>query len=86
MMTKEQVYREIQDVWGLNDNTTLKEIKEFYKTITGLDNLSISQKLKYLYEYILDSMLRDNDITIDLYIEIKNELIGQMSIKNRYNK
>ena len=76
MMTKEQVYREIQDVWGLNDNTTLKEIKEFYKTITGLDNLSTSQKLKYLYEYILDSMLKDNDITIDLYIEIKNELIG----------
>ena len=76
MMTKEQVYKEIQDVWGLNDNTTLKEIKEFYKTITGLDNLSTSQKLKYLYEYILDSMLRDNDITIDLYIEIKNELIG----------
>ena len=76
MMTKEQVYKEIQDVWKLNDNTTLKEIKEFYKTITGLDNLSTSQKLKYLYEYILDSMLRDNDITIDLYIEIKNELIG----------
>lgn len=76
MMTKEQVYKEIQDVWGLNDNTTLKEIKEFYRTITGLDNLSTSQKLKYLYEYILDSMLRDNDITIDLYIEIKNELIG----------
>ena len=76
MMTKEQVYREIQDVWKLNNNTTLKEIKEFYKTITGLDNLSTSQKLKYLYEYILDSMLRDNDITIDLYIELKNELIG----------
>ena len=76
MMNKEQVYKEIQDVWKLNDNTTLKEIKEFYKTITGLDNLSISQKLKYLYEYILDSMLRDNDITIDLYIELKNELIG----------
>ena len=76
MMTKEQVYKEIQDVWKLNDNTTLKEIKEFYKTITGLDNLSTSQKLKYLYEYILDSMLKDNDITIDLYIELKNELIG----------
>lgn len=76
MMTKEQVYKEIQDVWELNDNTTLKEIKGFYKTITGLDNLSTSQKLKYLYEYILDSMLRDNDITIDLYIELKNELIG----------
>lgn len=76
MMTKEQVYREINDVWKLNDNTTLRDIKEFYKTITGLDNLNISQKLKYLYEYILDSMLKDNDITMDLYIELKNELLG----------
>ena len=74
-MTKEQVYKEIEDVWKLNDNTTLKEIKEFYKTITGLDNLTISQKLEYLYRYILDSMLMDDDITIDLYMEIKNELI-----------
>ena len=74
-MTKEQVYKEIEDVWKLNDNTTLKEIKEFYKTITGLGNLTISQKLEYLYRYILDSMLMDDDITIDLYMEIKNELI-----------
>lgn len=77
-MTKEQVYKEIEDVWKLNDNTTLKEIKEFYTTITGLDNLTISQKLKYLYEYILDSMLRDDDITIELYLEIKNELYASI--------
>lgn len=75
MMTKEQVYKEIEDVWKLNDNTTLKEIKEFYRTITGLNNLTISKKLEYLYRYILDSMLVDEDITIDLYKEMENELI-----------
>ena len=75
MMTKEQVYKEIEDVWTLNDNTTLKEIKEFYRTITGLNNLTISKKLEYLYRYILDSMLVDEDITIDLYKEMENELI-----------
>lgn len=75
MMTKEQVYKEIEDVWKLNDNTTLKEIKEFYRTITGLNNLTINKKLEYLYRYILDSMLVDEDITIDLYKEMENELI-----------
>ena len=66
-MSKEQVYHEMETIWNLNDSTTIAQIKEYYNAITGLENLSIGAKLDYLYEYVLDSMLRDDAITEDLY-------------------
>lgn len=79
-MTKQDVYNELETKWGLNDATTLKEIKERYNTITNLNNLTIGQKVDYLYNYVLESMLNDNDITFDLYCEIKDELKNEEAI------
>lgn len=73
-LNKKQVYNELDKVWGLNKNTTLDEIEEFYNQITGLNNLSIGEKIDYLYNYVLESMLKDNNITEELYNEIKEEL------------
>jgi hypothetical protein len=73
-MTKKDVYNEIENKWNLNDNTTLGDIKKYYKSVTNNNNFSIGVKVNYLYNYILDSMLKDDDITEDLYNEIKREL------------
>lgn len=70
-MTLDQAINEIETKW-LNDNTTIKEIKEYYHTITGLNNLSTGNKLNYLYEYVIDAMLQDDVITYDIAQQLLN--------------
>ena len=75
--TRKEIETYYKEITGLNDKTTLGEIKKYYKEITGLENLSIGNKIDYLYNYVLESMLRDNAITEELYEEISNELKGE---------
>lgn len=63
-MTFKKAKREIETMWGLNKHTTIEDIDNFYYLLTGLDNLSTASKLNYLYEYIIASMLTDEDISI----------------------
>lgn len=63
-MTFKKAKNEIETLWKLNEDTTIKDINDYYYQLTGLDNLSTASKLNYLYEYIIASMLTDGDITI----------------------
>ena len=79
-MTKEQVYKELEETWNLfkmNNN----EIKQAYKHITGLDTIldksSLKLKKLYLLEYVLDQMIKDEDISSELGLEIFNEITNK---------
>lgn len=85
-MTKEQVYKELEETWHLfkmNNN----EINQAYKNITGLDTIldkpSLDMKEEYrveklyLLEYVLDQMVKDEDISSELGLEIFNEIINK---------
>ena len=69
-MNKEQCIDEIETLWSLNDKTTIEDITKYYYELTGLNNLSTGSKLNYLYEYVIDSMFLENDITEN----VKDEL------------
>lgn len=84
-MTKEQVYKELENTWHLFKMKN-KEINDAYKTITGLDTILdgpkvtmkdelIAEKI-YLIEYVLDQMVKDEDISSELALEIYNEIIN----------
>ena len=54
------------NTFGLNEKTTNKQIQQFYKTVTGLSskNMSVKQKKKYLYDYFLDDMVKNHEISL----------------------
>lgn len=80
MLTLKQAINEIETKWELNDNTTIKDIEECYYLITGLHNLSTGKKLNYLYNYVIEAMIKDEAITDDvadrlyeIYVEGEDE-------------
>ena len=73
-MTKDEIYAELRDKWHLCNTTTLRDIKAYYKEITGLDNLSVGGMINYLYNYVLDKIIQDGDADEDTIDEIKKEL------------
>lgn len=72
-MNKEQAIEEIKNLWSLNDDTTLGDIKKYYFEITGVDTYSLGDKVDYLYEYVIDSMFKDGDITLQVAKELRDE-------------
>lgn len=85
-MTKEQVYKELDETWNIFKMTN-NEINQAYKNITGLDtildapSLDIKEEYRveklYLLEYVLDQMVKDEDISSELGLEIFNEIINK---------
>ena len=51
--------------FDLRKKTSNKKISEYYKQLTSLDNdrLSIKDKRIYLYNYIVNDMIKDEEIT-----------------------
>lgn len=72
-MNKEQALEEIKNLWSLNDDTTLGDIKKYYNEITGVDTYSLGNKVDYLYEYAIESMLKDGDIDKQVARELLDE-------------
>ena len=78
-MTKEQVYKELKEKWHLFDMTN-NQIKMNYETITGLEpetEQSILDLKEYLLEYVLDQMIKDDDLDQILAGEILGEILEQ---------
>lgn len=77
-MTKEQVYKELKEDWGiLNGFMTEEDIIQAYTTITGLGvtkEQTIQDLRIYLIEYILKQVVKDSDITIEMAQEILREI------------
>jgi len=61
--------------FDLSLDTPDDKIEEYYVALTGLDDdneKTIREKRNYLYNYVLDEMIKDNEITLEqkrLYIE-----------------
>lgn len=52
--------------YDLSIYTPLNKIEEYYSSITGLDDdntLTVHEKRDYLYNYVLDNLIKDNKIT-----------------------
>lgn len=78
-MNKEQVYKELREVWHLFDMTD-NQIKMNYETITGLEprtEQSILDLKEYLLEYVLDQMIKDDDLEQILAGKILGEILEQ---------
>ena len=76
-MNKEQVYKELKEQWNLFDMTN-KEIENAYYLITGLEPESEQTMLdlkEYLLEYVLDQMIKDNDLEQILAGKILGEIL-----------
>ena len=78
-MTKKQVYEELEKSWNTFKMNN-KDIYNVYKQDSVLDkpkttkDIFIAEKI-YLIECVLDQMVKDGDISIDLSMEIYNEII-----------
>lgn len=78
-MTKEQVYKELDEKWNLFKMTN-EEIVYAYKTITGLEPRKEQTMLdlkEYLLEYVLDRMMFDGDVDNILAANVLNEVLEQ---------
>lgn len=76
-MNRKQVYKELKEQWKLFDMTD-KEIECAYNTITGLDKTKEQTMLdlkEYLLEYVLDQMIKDDDLDQILAGEILEEIL-----------
>ena len=75
-MKKDDIMQELRAVWGLNKDTTEEDIDNYYYTITNIedDGKNTENKVLYVYDYILNNMLRDGDITRELVNEIYNDI------------
>lgn len=65
-MNKEQVLKEIEEKWRLFDMND-EELKEAYYQISGIKEQdyeweTIEGIKQYLYDYIIESMIKDGDI------------------------
>ena len=78
-MNKEQVYKELNERWKLFAMTD-KEIEYAYNTITGLEPTEEQTMLdlkEYLLEYVLDQMIKDDDLDQILAAKILGEILEQ---------
>lgn len=76
-MNKVQVYKEMEDKWGLDKNTTDENIENYYNSIASEnEDMTIKDKRLYCYKYIIDSMIRDEDLEEELGTEIYDEIKG----------
>lgn len=77
-MTKEQVYKELKEDWGiLNGFMTEEDIIQAYTTITGLGvtkEQTIQDLRIYLIDNILKQVVKDSDITNEVAQEILKEI------------
>ena len=82
-MNKIQVYKEMEDKWGLDKNTTDKNIENYYNSIASEnEDMTIEDKRLYCYEYVINSMIRDEDLEEELGTEIYNEIRTEIYSKN----
>ncbi len=78
-MNKEQVYKELDEKWNLfkmNDN----EIIEAYKIVTGLEpyeEQTILDLKEYLLEFVLEQIMKDEDIDNVMAANVLNEVLEQ---------
>lgn len=51
--------------FNLTEKTTNQEIEKYYKILTSLDDndLSIKEKRIYLYNYLVNDMIKNNEVT-----------------------
>jgi hypothetical protein len=76
-MNKKEIIKELKNTWHLF-NMNDKEILQAYYQITGLDifeNQTILDIKKYLLEYVLDNIVKDNDATPETTNNVYNDII-----------
>lgn len=70
-MTQKECFKYIEKEcrkFDLTSNTSDEKIEEYYVVLTGLDEkhgMNIKDKRRYLYDYLINDMIRNEEITLE---------------------